>query len=59
MYDDDDDDDVGLRVLGWRVDILGTNCKHECAEIKSALKWRKQLWSSLEDGFWKAKLGVS
>ena len=23
----DDDDDVGLHVLGCRVDILGTNCK--------------------------------
>ena len=25
-FHDDDDDDVGLHVLGRRVDILGTNC---------------------------------
>ena len=27
LLDGDDDDDVGLHVLGCRVDILGTNCK--------------------------------
>ena len=28
-----DDDDVGLHVLGCRVDILGTNCK-KCLKVK-------------------------
>ena len=32
----DDDDDVGLHVLGCRVDILGTNCRKT---LKSKDEW--------------------
>ena len=38
----DPDDDVGLHVLGCRVDILGTNCKKDPSFFHVALRPRKR-----------------
>ena len=42
-----DDDDVGLHVLGCRVDILRTNCK-KLLKVKMSgegwVGWRESLW---------------
>ena len=43
-----DDDDVGLHVLGCRVDILGTNCKMISVNVISIniVSSKIMLWSS-------------